>query len=1210
MRKEFLLILASLCIAAGAFFVTAGRVAERGPREGREPESHAWEMFQNWYAQRALPYEMIPRGAFERAFRTAQTAKRQRQAQSLASAPPWHSVGPTNIGGRVLAIAVNPSATNIVWVGSASGGLWKSLNGGTGADPWTYVNTGYPTLSVSAIAIDPMNTEVMYIGTGEISLYHRPLVGTPGARASYGMGILKSTDGGSNWIQTSLTWQFSAITAVEKIIINPLNTMTVYAATSEGVYKSTDAGASWAVSNPALMAMDVVMNPTDTTLIYSSHGNLNSSPNPGIYISQDAGDTWTFWGGGLPASDFGRTPLAISASDPSILFAGVSNASSSAIIGLYKSTDYGTTWTKVDSTNYVNTQGWYDNALAVNPRNPDTVFASGFDLYRATDGKTLVNVSSAFAHPDHHAITFDPSNPTIMYIGTDGGIYKSTDGGDSFVDCNYGFVTTQFYNGFANTPLDTITALGGLQDNGVVKYDGDPYWLSVDGGDGGWCAIDPTNSNVMYDEYVNLALKKSTNGGGSFYSITSGLPTGSSDANFIAPFVIAPSSPSILYAGNKNVYRTTNGGASWYAPNGSTSLNGTPVASIGVSWTNPDIVIAGTGTGALGSGSLFQIFATTNGGISWTNVTGSLPSRYPTDISFDPTNNSVAYLTYSGYGTPHVFKTTNIGQSWTDISSSLPDIPHQCVVVDPEDPLVLYTGTDLGVYRSPDGGLHWEDFSEGMPTAMILDLVVSKQNASLWAATFGNGIYQRPLMRTPRLSLLAPNGGELWASPQPQVIRWTEKFLAEVKLEFSPDSGATWELIADSLPASAMSYFWVPPYDSTTKGLVRISDAVTGQPSDTSDGTFSLVINPDVFTGWNLVSVHRVPPDLRASSLFPEAVSPAYMYDHGYIPKDTLAIGTGYWLKFPQPESLHIAGDTIAADTFTVGAGWNIIGSITSPVPVTGITEIPPGNISSQFFGYLSGYYITDSIRPHNGYWVKANAGGQLVISATPGRQTPRPVRPVLQDLSSVTVSDIAGHRQTLYLAESGTGIDWSTYELPPPAPGDGFDVRYSTNRMLEPLVKNTQRIIPIIVSSAPGPLHFAWNLKVIGSSVSIIAAGHETPISGAGSMEIPSAVRRIDVRCSPSGSPLVPLSYELQQNYPNPFNPQTVIRYALPVAGQVRLKVFNILGEAVAMLSDGLQGPGERSVTFDASNLPSGIYIYRLEAGSFVSSRKMIVLK
>ncbi len=355
------------------------------------PRGDAWHAFEWWYAQRAYPNSHIPSGALRKAFHwKEEMAARQtagavtggeirgdgRSAESLTQ---WESLGPTNIGGRVLSIAVHPVNTSTVFAGSASGGLWKTTTGGTGAGAWSHLNTGYPVLSVSALAIDPVHPDTIYLGTGEISRYVRPLVGVVGARSSYGLGILRSVDGGTTWDTTGLSWSFSDVTAVQKIIINPLNTSTLYAATSEGVFKSTDAGDSWSLSDSVLMAMDVVINPVDTTILISSHGNLNSSPNPGLYMTFDAGGSWSKIDGGLPVSNFGRTALAISPSNPSYVYAGIANGANSTTIGLYRSTNGGGSWNLMTTTNYVGSQGWYNNALAVHPTDPFTIYAEGFD---------------------------------------------------------------------------------------------------------------------------------------------------------------------------------------------------------------------------------------------------------------------------------------------------------------------------------------------------------------------------------------------------------------------------------------------------------------------------------------------------------------------------------------------------------------------------------------------------------------------------------------------------------------------------------------------------------------------------------------------------------------------------------------------------------------------------------------------------------------
>ncbi len=780
MTKRVLPLFFAALLLVGSYLIR--QMGQKFEVDDLAEQSGPYEAFENWYMQRAAPYEKIPQGAFLRA---TQYSKRMPHERDLGTevfdTTQWTSVGPDNVGGRTLTVAVNPSSPNIIWAGAASGGLWKSTSAGVGASAWTYVNTGYPTVAVSSVAIDPTNTNIMYIGTGEVgSAYGRGQVGTPGARATYGMGVLKSTDGGTSWTLTGLISTFPQLTAVQKVLLNPLNAATIYTITTEGTYKSNDAGANWSLVHGVLMGMDIVINSSDTTILYACYGQRNSTFGKGVYKSTNAGATWAHLTS-LDTTNFGRTCLTISPSNPQVVYASVAHGSTSQLRGLYRTTDAGTSWTLQSSTNYMSSQGWYDNVIAIHPTNQNFVMAAGLDVYKSTNGGSTLTQKAFwylgydgtvpaggpegptnYVHADHHAITFDPTNPNTIYIGCDGGIFASTDGGETFGGRNGGYATIQVYNGFATSETNANVALVGLQDNGALKYEGTPSWNKTYGGDGGWCAIDPTNENILYEEYVYLAMSKSTNGGASWFGITSGLATGSSNANFIAPFVISYTNPNILYAGAKVPYKTTSGGSSWSPTNGGVNFNGTTISCIGVSYKNPDTVIAATGSSAVGA--LFQVFRTTNGGTSWSNVTGSLPNRYPTDISFDPNTSLTAYITYSGYGASHVFKTANAGQTWTDITTNLPDIPTQCVVVDPFFPSHVYVGTDLGVYRSTDGGASWVVFDTGMPPAMVLDLQVSGPNRHLRAATFGNGVYERELTSpgifdNRALSFISPTSG-------------------------------------------------------------------------------------------------------------------------------------------------------------------------------------------------------------------------------------------------------------------------------------------------------------------------------------------------------------------------------------------------------------------------------------------------------------------
>jgi hypothetical protein len=622
------------------------------------------------------------------------------------------------------------------------------------------VNTGFNVLSVSTIAINPSNSNEMYIGTGEISGYELGLVGTPGARTTYGLGIVKSTDKGKSWTATGLTWLFSQNRSVQKIAINPKNPKTIFAATSEWTYRSYNSGATFVRVDSTLMAMDIALNPVDTTIVYIACGQRNTSPNPGLYQSTNGGSTFALMAGGLPTTNFGRTSLAISPVNSSTVYASIANASTHATLGLYRTTNNGSSWELMSSTNYMSGQGWYNNIVALHPTNAAIVITAGLDAYKSTtNGSSLVKKSnwgigkygvippggsegnnSTYAHADHHSIIFDPKNPNRMFDGNDGGIFESTDAGETFIGRNGGFVTTQFYNGFANADTDSLIALGGLQDNGSVKFQGGLSWNKVYGGDGGWCAIDPKNSNVMYEEYVNLAIARSTDGGATWNDSFS--PVATDTANFIAPFVVSPSNSQILYAGAEKIHKSTDAGVTWNATNSNNALNSASATTLAVSYTSSDTVIAATGRR---QNPLFEIFYTTNGGTSWTKSSSVTPNRYPTDLSFDPTDSRIAYATFSGYGTPHIYKSTDAGKTWSNISANLPDLPMQSVCVDPENPTDLYVGTDLGVYRSINGGTNWDPWFDGMPYAMILDVSISKMDRRLRAATFGNGVYQRKL---------------------------------------------------------------------------------------------------------------------------------------------------------------------------------------------------------------------------------------------------------------------------------------------------------------------------------------------------------------------------------------------------------------------------------------------------------------------------------
>jgi photosystem II stability/assembly factor-like uncharacterized protein len=751
----------------------AGRPAASAPAPARRPShppagdadaagghgpSGALEALQLWGAARAYPNRTLPAAPYGAALARVRQMRALEVVGPDDRVSPWSAIGPANIGGRTLCLAIRPGNPNVLFAGSASGGLWRSTTGGVGAAAWTYVDTGYPVLGVSTIALDPGNPDVMYIGTGEAYDHDNSIGGdvVRTTRGSYGVGILKSTDGGASW-SPSLDWSYEQSRGVWMIQVHPLNHAILFAATTEGVYRSTDAGATWTLVNPVVMAMDVRIHPTNPDIVFAAHGNF-ASAGFGIYRSTDGGGTWTRLTTGLPASWTGKTGLAIAPGAPDTIYASIADSDTGR--GLYKSIDGGDTWVQINPSGYQEYQGWYSHYVVVSPFDPQTLFTGGIEVYRSTNGGATLDVRTdwqsvyfgtsppqgpiggpGYAHADQHFAVWHPTDPNTIYFTSDGGIFKSTDLGVTFQSLIGGYQTTQFYNGFSNSGANAALAMGGLQDNFPAIYDGTTSWRRVIGGDGTWTAINPTDDATMFASTQNLAVQRSRDGGARWTSIAP--PTASDDVTaFAAPYVLAPSKPAVLYAGRTRVYRSGNEGSGWTATNGGLRLDGgNPVLALAISKTNDAVVYAGTAPLA----GRAHLYRTRNSGATWTDITGSLPDRYPSDIAVDPADDRQVFVTFLGFGTSHVFRSIDSGDTWIDIGAGLPDIPTSAIEVDPVHPFVLYLGTDLGIFVSANLGTSWHPFMRGMPQAMVNDLKVFAPGGVLRAATHGNGAWERPL---------------------------------------------------------------------------------------------------------------------------------------------------------------------------------------------------------------------------------------------------------------------------------------------------------------------------------------------------------------------------------------------------------------------------------------------------------------------------------
>ncbi len=696
----------------------------------------------------------------------------------------WDWLGPGNIGGRIRAICIHPVNTNTIFIGSVSGGLWRSTNGGSS---WTAINDFLPNLAITSIVIDPQNTNLMYASTGE-GFYSYD--GLPGA------GIFKSTNGGISWTQLAST-NIDNFKYVNRIAHHPDSTGVLYAVTRNAhVYKTTDGGINWVdklTTNSA--AMDVRINPTNVARIVVGCGN-------DVYTSANWGNTWTNQTTGaankLPNNP-GRCEVSFCPSNASRIYVGLDTNKGE----IWRSTDNGVTWSRrCTGYQYMAGQGWYDNCIWIDPTNSDHLVVGGLDNWKSTDGgATLTKISdwhdyhnggsANSAHSDNHIIInhpgFNGTTNNIVFFGNDGGIQKAAD--ISTVSLNSGWTNlcnstlgiTQFHAGAAAP--DGSVIIGGTQDNDCVRYrpsgawSGSSGWYQLETGDGGYCAIDQSNSNIHYTEYTNLAISKSTDGGLTNAGSTTGLTDAGSAATtlFVSPFSMDPNNSNRLIAGGASIWRTTNNATNWSSIKGNIGTgyyysDGTwhwnCCSAIDIAGGNSDLIWVGYENGS--------VYKTANGTVAaptWTQVDDNataLPNRWVADIAINPANNNEVYVTFGGYEVDNVWYTANGGTSWTQRTGTapfdLPALPVNTIRVNNSNSNWIYIGTDLGVFSSMDKGLNWSvdkryNDNEG-PANVAVEELFWQGNEFLIAATYGRGMFRAHPLTTIYVDKTAVAGGD------------------------------------------------------------------------------------------------------------------------------------------------------------------------------------------------------------------------------------------------------------------------------------------------------------------------------------------------------------------------------------------------------------------------------------------------------------------
>lgn len=674
----------------------------------------------------------------------------------------WSWMGPGNVGGRIRSIVIDPANANNMWVGSVGGGIWRTVNAGFS---WSPVNDFLANLAVTTMVINPVNTGIMYAGTGE---------GFGNTDAIRGAGIFKSTDTGVTWNQLPSTANNSFF-FVNRLAISP-NGNTLLAATSQtldvngflvqngGIWRSTDGGTTFSrrttsALNNATVDVDFLANDSNRAVA----GELAAAR-----FSLDGGLTWA-------AATFSPAVIATTTNDgrvelanallTSLVYAAVNQNNGE----VYRSNDGGQSYTRVNTGNNffsggAGNQGWYDNVIWLNPQDPDTVIVGGINLWRgrySNPNLPLTQISdgsSNSAHADHHVIVAHPgfNNTTnrIVFFGNDGGLYRANDvstvaSTSGWTKLNNLLGITQFY-GAAASPISGII-IGGAQDNGTVRFSGDPQgWISMSGSDGGFCAADPTDANYFYGETQNLgALVRSTNGGVSSGSISAGIGDAgqSTQTNFISPFILDPNNADTMLVGGLSLWRTTDVKATtptWTQvklPIGAgAAFCPLCISAVAVSPITSSLILVGHN-----NGSIYRTLNGTDTTPTWTLI-NSPGGRMVTRLAIDSTRSvNWIYATFGGFASDNVYRTTNNGATWLDITGAnattgLPNVPVLSLVIHPADPNILYVGTEVGVFASTDAGVNWEVPQDGPANVSVQELFWL--GGDLIAATHGRGLYR------------------------------------------------------------------------------------------------------------------------------------------------------------------------------------------------------------------------------------------------------------------------------------------------------------------------------------------------------------------------------------------------------------------------------------------------------------------------------------
>jgi PKD repeat protein len=1150
----------------------------------------------------------------ERLLTALEYANNLRKINGPISGVNWTERGPNNVGGRTRAIMIDPNDITKKTILSAgvAGGLWKTTDITAVFPDWQPVDDFFGNLAISSITFDPSNTNIMYFCTGE---------GYFNIDAVQGFGVWKSTNGGSTWSQLASTTS-SVFNFSQKIKVTSTGIVLVATRTG-GVQRSTSGGTSWTKVLGTGLGITGAGNDFAYDIEIASNGEVYASLQGSIHKSTNAGATF---GSAMTLSTAGsRIELAVALSDANYVYALLE--SGSAVNGIIRTTNGGSSWTNrtepddadggIPATDFARGQAWYDLTIEVDPNNRDVIYVGGIDLFKSTNGGQSVGTWQQISHwyggfgfqevhADQHTIIFEPGNSNVIYFGNDGGIYRTSNGTaviPTITRKEFNYNTTQFYGCAMHPAALSDHFLAGAQDNGSHKFTsaGINSTIEVTGGDGCFAHIDQDQSQYQWTSYVYSNYRRSIDDGNSFTNVDFG-----NTGRFINPtdydnvnnrFYGAWSSGQYFYWSDPQT------GTSAFARS-VTAFGGGQVSSVTVSPNTANSVFFGIGNGRVVRVDNAHLASPT---ATYINNGSGMPAGYVTCVEVETGNDNHLLVTFSNYGVNSIWETTNGGTNWTSVEGNLPDMPVRWALFNPSNNDQALIATELGVWSTDNlNGVstNWGASNSGFANVRTDMLQVRTSDNLVIAATHGRGLFSSDVFTIP-----------------------TALFGANKKLAYIDKSI---QFVDGSYKAN--SWFW-------NFGDGNISTEQNPSHSYSSAGKFTvtLIINGGVDSEVKTDFIH----------ILPYEGTPFAITDGGNFEINTNAFGTEIinGTPFERGNSSVVGknGTHSGSNAWVTGLVGNYVDNSYSILYTPTFNFNAAGTYTIRFWSRFStentwdGFRVESSTNKGDSWNIVGTVAANWYNYANSSQTTSFPINePYFTGNNSAwteyftDISFFAGNANVAFrfvfksdgtVIAPGVAIDDFSIDGPPnnPLPVElvSFTGAYINNEVIlnwrtETEVSNYGFDVERSVTRSD----FTKIGFVEGNGNSNVPIDYSFVDTEVASVKYFYRLKQIDTDGAFEYSDVIeidlntPEAFELLQNYPNPFNPVTTIKFSIPKTEKVKLIVYNLLGERVQTLVDNLLEQGNYSVTFEASGLNSGVFLYKLEAGDFVDVRKMMLIK